>query len=175
THYHLGLRNHENFSYANNRNVLQPPPDYNNPPNPNLHIGEKKASLEDLLGTFISERRTRLNKDEGLEMKTSKVNEPMISTLSESPMEEQLNEEKRQSNEQIEAEKLKSNPNFDTSPKFDIPIHFPQRFQKKKIDSQFANFLKIFKKIHINISFVDNLEQMLNYARFMKDVMLRKR
>ena len=35
--------------------------------------------------------------------------------------------------------------------------------------------MEIFKKIHINISFADALEQMPNYAKFMKDVMSRKR
>ncbi|XP_012827660.1 PREDICTED: uncharacterized protein LOC105948946 [Erythranthe guttata] len=29
THYHPGIRNHENFSYANPKNALQPPPDLN--------------------------------------------------------------------------------------------------------------------------------------------------
>ncbi|XP_012850542.1 PREDICTED: uncharacterized protein LOC105970278 [Erythranthe guttata] len=29
THYHPGIRNHENFSYANPKNALQPPPDFN--------------------------------------------------------------------------------------------------------------------------------------------------
>ena len=37
---------------------------YNNPPHPNPQVGEKKASVEDLINTFISEIRTRLNKDE---------------------------------------------------------------------------------------------------------------
>ena len=36
-------------------------------------------------------------------------------------------------------------------------------------------FLEIFKKIHINIPFADALEQMLNYAKFMKEVMAKKR
>ena len=31
THYHLGLRNHENFSYANPRNAMQPPPSFQQP------------------------------------------------------------------------------------------------------------------------------------------------
>ncbi|KAI3451360.1 hypothetical protein Pfo_008025 [Paulownia fortunei] len=196
THYHSGLRNHENFSYANNRNVMQPPPCYNNPPHPNPQVGEKKASVEDLISTFIGETRGRLNKDEakidnietqlghlasknfpsdtemnprehckaiqlrsgtkikGSEMQSSKVDEPMASTSSESHI-------------------LKSTPNFETS-KFNVPIPFPQRFQKKRIDSQFAKFLEILKKIHINIPFVDALEQMPNYAKFMKDVMSRK-
>ncbi|PON31148.1 hypothetical protein PanWU01x14_372170 [Parasponia andersonii] len=60
THYHLGFRNHENFSYANNKNVLQPPPGLNQP------VEEKKPSLEDILSTFIMETRGRFNKDEAL-------------------------------------------------------------------------------------------------------------
>ncbi|GMN73183.1 hypothetical protein TIFTF001_056063, partial [Ficus carica] len=51
THYHPDLRNHENFSYANNRNVLQPPPGFNQ------QAVEKKPSVEDLLSTFIVETR----------------------------------------------------------------------------------------------------------------------
>ena len=38
-----------------------------------------------------------------------------------------------------------------------------------------SKFLEIFKKIHINISFPDALEQMPNYAKFMKEVMAKKR
>ncbi|KAI3448633.1 hypothetical protein Pfo_005298 [Paulownia fortunei] len=221
THYHPRLRNHENFSYANNRNVLQPLSGYNNPPHLNPRVGEKKASLENLISTFIrhlasslgaqmksmetqiGQLATEINaqkhkgnfpsdtemnprehckaiqlqsrtKIKGSEMQSSKVDEPMASTSSESPMEEQPNEEEMQSNEQTKVEKLKSTPNFKTS-KFNVPIPFPQRFQKKKIDSQFAKFLKIFKKIHINIPFADALEQMPNYTKFMKDVILRKR
>ncbi|XP_062104887.1 uncharacterized protein LOC133816360 [Humulus lupulus] len=40
------------------------------------------------------------------------------------------------------------------------------------IDEQFKMFLNIFKKIHIKISFVDAL---VNYAKFMKDVISKKR
>ena len=55
------------------------------------------------------------------------------------------------------------------------PLSFPQKFQKKKLDTQFSKFLEIFKKIHINIPFADALEQMPNYAKFMKEVMAKKR
>ena len=56
------------------------------------------------------------------------------------------------------------------------PLPFPHRFQKRKLDSQFSKFLEIFKKIHINIPFVDALEQQMpNYAKFMKNVMAKKR
>ena len=43
------------------------------------------------------------------------------------------------------------------------------------MDDQFSKFLDIFKKIRINIPFADALEQMPNYAKFMKDIMSRKR
>ena len=57
-HYHLSLRNHENFSYANQRNALQPPSGFQQP------VAEKKPSIEDLLSTFIVETRGRFNKSE---------------------------------------------------------------------------------------------------------------
>jgi hypothetical protein len=54
-------------------------------------------------------------------------------------------------------------------------LPFPQRFMKKKIDEQFAKFLEIFKKIRIKIPFADALAQMPNYAKFLKEVMSKKR
>ncbi|KAK6146407.1 hypothetical protein DH2020_020276 [Rehmannia glutinosa] len=56
-----------------------------------------------------------------------------------------------------------------------ICSHAWPRFQKKKLDAQFSKFLDIFKKLHINIPFVDTLEQMPNYAKFLKDVMSKKK
>ena len=58
THYHPGLRNHENFSYANQRNALQPALGFQQ------LLAEKKPSVEDLLSTFIVETRGRFNKSE---------------------------------------------------------------------------------------------------------------
>ncbi|CAA0829139.1 Unknown protein, partial [Striga hermonthica] len=72
------------------------------------------------------------------------------------------------------AEKLKSTSNSN-SHKHPVNLPFPQRFQKKNLDAQFAKFLDIFKKIHINIPFAEALEQMLNYAKFLKDVISKKR
>ncbi|RWR83368.1 hypothetical protein CKAN_01212200 [Cinnamomum micranthum f. kanehirae] len=42
------------------------------------------------------------------------------------------------------------------------PIPYPQRLRKNKLDKQFAKFLDIFKKLHVNIPFADALEQMPN-------------
>ena len=35
--------------------------------------------------------------------------------------------------------------------------------------------MEVFKKQHINILFVDALEHMPNYVKFIKDILLRKR
>ena len=55
------------------------------------------------------------------------------------------------------------------------PIPFPQRLQKSKLDDQFFKFLNMFKKIEINIPFVEALTQMPHYAKFMKDILSKKR
>ena len=39
-----------------------------------------------------------------------------------------------------------------------IPILYPQRLKKSKLDKQFTKFLEVFKKLHINIPFADALE-----------------
>ena len=39
-----------------------------------------------------------------------------------------------------------------------IPIPYPQHLKKSKLDKQFTKFLEVFKKLHINILFVDALE-----------------
>ena len=54
-------------------------------------------------------------------------------------------------------------------------ILYPQCLKKHKLDKQFTKFMKVFKKLHINIPFVDALEQMRSYVKFMKDILSQKR
>ncbi|XP_020425758.1 uncharacterized protein LOC109950616 [Prunus persica] len=54
-------------------------------------------------------------------------------------------------------------------------IPFPQRLRKNKVDEQFAKFLEMFRKLQINIPFAEALEQMPSYAKFMKDILSKKR
>ena len=63
----------------------------------------------------------------------------------------------------------------DKPPKITHPLPYPQRFKKKIIDEQFSKFLSIFKKLQVNIPFADALEQMPHYAKFMKEIMTKKR
>ena len=54
-------------------------------------------------------------------------------------------------------------------------VPFPQRLQKAKREEQFSKFLEIFKKIEINIPFVEAINQMPNYAKFLKDILRKKK
>ncbi|XP_074377739.1 uncharacterized protein LOC141719264 [Apium graveolens] len=54
------------------------------------------------------------------------------------------------------------------------PPPYPKRLQKQKFDKQFAMFLEVFKKLHINIPFAEALEQMSSYVKFMKGILSRK-
>ena len=55
------------------------------------------------------------------------------------------------------------------------PIPFPQRLKKTKLDEQFAKILNIFRKLEINIPFAEALAQMPHYAKFMKEIIRKKR
>ncbi|KAK2396375.1 hypothetical protein QL285_058032 [Trifolium repens] len=57
----------------------------------------------------------------------------------------------------------------------EIKLPFPQRLKKEKDEKNFGKFLEVFKKLQINIPFAEALEQMPTYAKFMKDIISRKR
>ena len=54
-------------------------------------------------------------------------------------------------------------------------VPFPQRLQKARRKEQFSKFLEIFKKIEINIPFVEAINQMSNYAKFLKEILSKKK
>ena len=54
-------------------------------------------------------------------------------------------------------------------------VPFPQRLHKSKMDDQFRKFLNMFKKMEVNIPFAGALAQMPHYAKFMKDILSKKR
>ena len=54
-------------------------------------------------------------------------------------------------------------------------VPFPQRLQKAKREEQFSRFLDIFKKIEINIPFAEVINQIPKYAKFLKEILNKKR
>ena len=55
---------------------------------------------------------------------------------------------------------------LDNPPLLTTPFPFPQRFRKDKEDDQFKKFMKIFKKLEVNIPFAEALAQMPKYMTF---------
>ena len=68
----------------------------------------------------------------------------------------------------VEREELKKK---EDKPTYMPVIPFPQRLHKAKMEDQFSRFLDIFKKIEINLPFIEALTQMPNYAKFFKDIL----
>ena len=95
----------------------------------------------------------------------------------ESEMKEVEQAEKTKENERASKSKRSREDTFKTySPSiYDLPIPFPQRLKKINVDDQFSKFLSIFKQLHINIPLIEDLEQMPKYAKFLKDIISKKR
>ena len=54
-------------------------------------------------------------------------------------------------------------------------IPYPHKLKKGKLKKQFVKFLDIFKKLHINIPFMDALENMPSYVKFIKKILVNKK
>ena len=54
-------------------------------------------------------------------------------------------------------------------------VPFRQRLQQSKIEEQFARFLKTFQKFEISMPFTEVVTQMALYAKFLKEILSKKR
>ncbi|XP_070007742.1 uncharacterized protein [Nicotiana sylvestris] len=55
-----------------------------------------------------------------------------------------------------------------------IPVSFPQRLVRQKKSDQYKKFMEMLRQIQLNITLIDALREMPDYAKMMKDLMLRK-
>ncbi|XP_070032026.1 uncharacterized protein [Nicotiana tomentosiformis] len=55
------------------------------------------------------------------------------------------------------------------------PRPYPQRLSKQHNENQFKKFIDMMKSLSINVLLVEALEQMSGYAKFMKDLVTKKR
>ena len=55
------------------------------------------------------------------------------------------------------------------------PPPFPQRLVKKTEDGKYRLFITMLKQLSINVPLVEALEQMPGYAKFIKDMVTKKR
>ena len=54
------------------------------------------------------------------------------------------------------------------------PPPFPQRLVKKTEDGKYRRFITMLNQLSINVPLVEALEQMLGYAKFLKDLVTKK-
>ena len=55
------------------------------------------------------------------------------------------------------------------------PPPFPQRLVNKTEDGKYWHFITMLKQLSINVPLVEALEQMPGYAKFMKDLVTKKK
>jgi len=80
--------------------------------------------------------------------------------------------EEKEKNERVQEEK-KNEKEKRSVPIVDLP--YPHAPSRKNIEGQFIRFCEILKQMEISILFNETLEQMPTYARFMKDLLTKKR
>ncbi|XP_071722788.1 uncharacterized protein [Rutidosis leptorrhynchoides] len=87
-------------------------------------------------------------------------------------LQEQMTPEK-ESDEQVQSEKEKvvEKPVRQAVP----PVPYPARLQKSKEDGKFKKFLNLLRQVHVNIPLIDVIEQMPKYAKFLMDMISKKR
>ena len=78
------------------------------------------------------------------------------------------NERKKEQQQQEERSKKKAHNSMPAVP-------FPQRLQKSRIEEQFARFLKTFQKLEISMPFTEVVTLMPLYAKFLKEILSKKR
>nr|XP_009788426.1 PREDICTED: uncharacterized protein LOC104236239 [Nicotiana sylvestris] len=98
----------------------------------------------------------------GKPQEVEKVNE------GENKIESKFPKKQKNKGKNVQENKLITNPHF-------VPLPFPQKMKREKLDKQFSKFLDILKQLYINIPFTDALTQMPSYAKFLKEILSSKR
>jgi len=119
-------------------------------------IGDNLGVEEEVLEE--KERENEKNECEGEE----EQNKREFVNKREEKEEKNKSEEKKREKGEKQVPQLKSLP-------------YPQNPSKKDKERQFARFMDIFKRLQINIPFVEAMEQMPTYAKFMKELLTKKR
>ncbi|XP_075649875.1 uncharacterized protein LOC142620386 [Castanea sativa] len=64
---------------------------------------------------------------------------------------------------------------FPLDKRFVPKVSFPQRLISSQKSAQFGDILKVFNQVQINIPFLDAIQQVSTYAKFLKDLVTMKR
>ncbi|XP_073121648.1 uncharacterized protein [Henckelia pumila] len=159
-------KQHPNFSCGGQNNRSYGNQNYGRQPQ------EEKSSMEQMMQKFISSTETRMqNQDASIKNLENQIGHRKIIEG-----EKQGEKESEPATPRKTAGKSSDSTQPPTSQSnIVIPPPFPAALKKAKLDSQFAKFLEVFKKLNINIPFVDALMQIPSYAKFLKEILSNKR
>ncbi|XP_073139096.1 uncharacterized protein [Henckelia pumila] len=196
--YNPGWRQHPNFSWGGQNNKAYGNQNYSRQPQ------EEKSSLEQMMQKFISSTETRMqNQDASIKNLENQIGQ-LAKSISSRDQGTFSSDTEKNPKEQVKAIELRSGKTVDPEPKSEkepetitlektsgkssiltppptsqskivMPPPFPAALKKAKLDSQFGKFLKVFKKLNINIPFADALMQMPSYEKFLKEILSNKR
>ncbi|KAL5542585.1 hypothetical protein UlMin_010295 [Ulmus minor] len=202
-YYNQGWRNHPNFSWSNNQNVQKPPFGFQ-AQEKKLTMEEAftqfmtrtNAFIDDTQANFRNQSASIRNLEhqvgEIYKLLTERAQGALPSNTEINPREEakaitlrsgkELEKSKEVSNRVIEEDtSVPKDQDATTTIEQPLPkpssnaIPFPQRLRKQNLDKKASKFVDILKSLHINLPFVDMLEQMPKYAKFLKEVLSNKR
>ncbi|CAJ2658862.1 unnamed protein product [Trifolium pratense] len=132
----------------------------------NLNTEEEVLTRKEKEGDLVEESEKGVEENNEGDLVENQKNEK---NEKEEELEGEVSEEKRKKKQKAREEKsIQKNPPVQHLP-------YPHAPSKKDKERQYARFLDIFKRLHINIPFAEALEQMPTYAKFMKEILTKKR
>ncbi|KAL5564233.1 hypothetical protein UlMin_027397 [Ulmus minor] len=202
-YYNQGWRHHPNLSWSNNQNVQKPPSGFQTQDKkPTMEeiftqfMTRTNAIIDDTQANFRNQGASIRNLEHQVgeisKLLTERAQGTFPSNTEKNPREEakaitlrsgkELEKSKEASKQTIEEDtSVSKDQPATTTIEQPLPkpssnaVPFPQRLRKQNLDKQFSKFIDIFKSLHINLPFVDMLEQMPKYAKFLKEVLSNKR
>ncbi|XP_074347252.1 uncharacterized protein LOC141686093 [Apium graveolens] len=83
---------------------------------------------------------------------------------------DQTNKGGTEGSKKAENEKIVNTP-----PPFVPKLPFPSRMNRTKVDQQFGKFMTLIKNLKVTVPFTDLISQVPSYAKFLKDILTKKR
>ena len=129
-------------------------------------------------GTFPSDTQKNPKDCMAIQLRSGKdlSNNRKEARKEDTEAEEDETEKEGEKNTQIEQSKGSNEQKHKEGvPAYTPSVPFPHRLQKSRIEEQLSKFLDIFKKIEINIPFAEVIIHMPLYAKFLKEILIKKR
>ncbi|KAG8493789.1 hypothetical protein CXB51_011098 [Gossypium anomalum] len=156
----------EQVNYMGNQRP-QNPQGFQQPP----YQQEKKLNLEEMLSKFISVSETRFQNTETA-LKNQQASIQRLETQIEGCIETEP-EPRQEIMESKGDDEVSHNKTVNVEYKPRVP--YPNATRKDHSDEQFGKFLKLLKKLHINLLFIEALSQMPNAMKFLRELLANKR